>query len=46
MGSANASASGLRDGFEWTLETRDLATLSQMREVFEELWTSPPSRRC
>jgi HKD family nuclease len=41
VGSANASASGLRDGVEWSLETRDHAALRQMRESFEELWTSP-----
>lgn len=43
VGSANVSASGLRDGFEWSLETRDSATLSQMRDSFEDLWTSPQS---
>jgi superfamily II DNA or RNA helicase/HKD family nuclease len=41
VGSANASASGLRDGVEWSLETRDHGALAQMRESFEELWTSP-----
>ena len=40
VGSANASASGLRDGFEWSLETRDHAALMQLREAFEELWSS------
>ena len=40
VGSANASASGLRDGIEWTVETRDAAALRQMRVAFEELWTS------
>jgi superfamily II DNA or RNA helicase len=44
VGSANVSASGLRDGFEWTLETRDTAALSQMREAFEQLWISPQSQ--
>ena len=44
VGSANASASGLRDGFEWTLETRDPAALLQMHEAFEQLWTSPQSQ--
>lgn len=44
VGSANASASGLRDGFEWTLETRDLAALSQMREAFEGLWIAPQAQ--
>ncbi len=43
VGSANISASGLRDGFEWTLETRDPAALPAMRDSFEELWDAPDS---
>ena len=44
VGSANISASGLRDGVEWSLQTRDPAALAQMRESFERLWESPQSQ--
>ena len=43
VGSANISASGLRDGFEWTLETRDPAALPAIRDSFHELWHAPDS---
>lgn len=43
VGSANISASGLRDGFEWTLETRDPAAMPAMRDSFRELWDAPDS---
>ena len=44
VGSANVSASGLRDGVEWSLQTRDPAALAQMRESFDGLWKSPQSQ--
>ncbi len=44
VGSANISASGLRDGFEWTLETRDPAALPPLRDSFRQLWEGVDSQ--
>ena len=44
VGSANVSASGLRDGFEWTLETRDPAVLPPLRDSFRQLWEGVDSQ--
>lgn len=42
-GSANISGPGLRDGVEWSVETRNPAGLQAMRDAFEALWTDPRS---
>lgn len=44
VGSANISASGLRDGVEWSLQTHDPAALAQMRASFDGLWEAPQSQ--
>ncbi|MEI6621108.1 MAG: HIT domain-containing protein, partial [Actinomycetes bacterium] len=38
VGSANASRSGLVDGHEWTLESRDSEAIAKALQRFEELW--------
>ena len=43
VGSANLSRPGLSTGVEWTTTVRDRATLTAMRDAFEQLWCHPRS---